>query len=105
MAQTQSSSGTLEDGVTSALKSVRETATRKMESYESSVREDPTSSILWAAAVGYVLRILPITALFAFVLRLLLALLKPAALIFGAYKLYQLVQQNVADQQENDQGR
>ena len=103
MAQTQTSTGTLEDGVASAFKSVRENASRRLESYESSVREDPTNSILWAAAAGYVLRILPITALFAFVLRLLLAMVKPAALIFGVYKLYQLVQRNVAQQDDDQQ--
>ena len=57
------------------------------------VREKPTQSLLYAFAAGYVLNRLPLARVLAGFLRLLVFALKPAALIYGAAKLYQATQQ------------
>jgi hypothetical protein len=57
------------------------------------VREKPTQSLVYAFAVGYVLNRLPLRLVCGGLIRLLLFALKPAALIYGAAKLYQAAQQ------------
>jgi predicted nucleic-acid-binding protein len=57
------------------------------------VREKPTQSLFYALAVGYVLNRLPVRLVIGGLIRLLLFALKPAALIYGAAKLYQVAQQ------------
>ena len=57
------------------------------------VRTKPTQSLLYAFAVGFVLNRLPLGRVLGGVLRLLLMALKPAVLIYGAAKLYQMAQE------------
>ena len=57
---------------------------------EEFVRANPTRSILYAAA-GFVLDRLPIFRIFGAFLRLFLKAFKPAILIYGASKLYQVL--------------
>jgi hypothetical protein len=57
------------------------------------VREKPTQSLLYAFAAGYVLNRLPLGPIFRGFLRLLIAALKPAVLIYGAAKLYEMAQE------------
>ena len=55
-------------------------------------RQQPEKALLSALAVGYVLRLLPVMGIARMFLRLALALLKPAALLYGGAKLWQQVQ-------------
>jgi hypothetical protein len=57
------------------------------------VREKPTQSLLYAFAAGYVLNRLPLGRVLGGFLRLIIMALKPAALIYGAAKLYQMAQE------------
>jgi hypothetical protein len=57
------------------------------------VREKPTQSLLYAFAAGYVLNRLPLGRLLGAVIRLLIMALKPALLIYGTAKLYQIAQE------------
>ena len=58
---------------------------------EEFVRATPTRSILYAAAAGFVLDRLPIFRIFGAFIRLFLKAFKPAILIYGASKLYQVL--------------
>lgn len=60
---------------------------------EDFVRENPTKSLLYGVAAGFVLDRLPIFRLMGVLVRLLLLALKPALFIFGAMKIYQATQQ------------
>ena len=60
---------------------------------EEYVRNNPTQSVLWAAAVGFVLRLLPLGALVGALVRLALFAARPAIFIYGAIALYKHFQQ------------
>jgi len=60
------------------------------------VREKPTQSLLYAFAAGYVLNRLPLSRVLGGFLRLLITALKPAVLIYGAAKLYEMAQEREA---------
>src|SRR5262249_21285120 len=57
------------------------------------VRENPTQSLLYAFAAGYILNRLPLGRVLGGFLRLLMLAVKPAVLIYGAAKLYQATQE------------
>ncbi|HEU0210413.1 MAG TPA: hypothetical protein VFQ78_15730 [Candidatus Udaeobacter sp.] len=57
------------------------------------VREKPTQSLLYAFAAGYILNHLPVGRVLGGFLRLLITALKPAVLIYGVAKLYQMAQE------------
>lgn len=57
------------------------------------VREKPTQSLFYALAAGYVLNRLPLGRVVGGMLRVLFMALKPAILIWGAAKVYQLAQE------------
>jgi hypothetical protein len=56
---------------------------------EDFVRANPTRSLLYGVAAGFILDRLPIFRILGVFLRLLLMAFKPAILIYGAMKLYQ----------------
>jgi hypothetical protein len=59
---------------------------------EQYVRENPTQSVLYALAAGFILNRLPLGRMLGGVVRLLLIAFKPAILVYGASKLYQTAQ-------------
>jgi hypothetical protein len=59
---------------------------------EDYVRENPGQSMLYAFVAGYILNWLPIGRILSTIFRLLLIALKPAALIYGASRAYQAMQ-------------
>ena len=58
---------------------------------EDFVRANPTRSLLYGVAAGFILDRLPIFRILGTFLRLLLKALKPAILVYGATKLYQVI--------------
>lgn len=60
---------------------------------EDYVRANPTRSLLYAVGAGFILDRLPIFRILGAVVRLLLMAFKPAILIYGATKLYQLAKE------------
>ena len=55
---------------------------------ESYVRDNPTQAVLSAVGAGFILRLLPLTAILSAILRLALFALRPAIFIYGAVTLY-----------------
>ena len=60
---------------------------------EEFVREKPGQSLLIAVLAGFILNRLPIGRLFGGVARLLMFALKPALLLYGATKVYEVIQE------------
>jgi len=58
---------------------------------EDCVRATPTRSLLYGVAAGFILDRLPIFRILGAFLRLLLKAFKPAILVYGATKLYQVI--------------
>ena len=56
----------------------------------------PEKALLWALGAGYLLRMLPLASILGALIRVLLTLLKPAALIYGGAKIWQKAQLFVA---------
>lgn len=58
---------------------------------EEFVRANPTRSLLYGVAAGFIIDRLPIFRILGAFLRLALMAFKPAILIYGATKLYQVI--------------
>lgn len=59
---------------------------------EDYVRANPTQALFYGIAAGFILDRLPLMGIFRGLLRLLLTAFKPAILIYGAMKLYEVTQ-------------
>jgi hypothetical protein len=59
---------------------------------EDYVRANPSKALLYGVAAGFIIDRLPVFRIFGVLVRLLLMALKPAILIYGATKLYQIAQ-------------
>jgi hypothetical protein len=57
------------------------------------VRENPGQALLYAFVAGYLLNRLPVSGILRGLVRLSFFALKPAVLIYGATKLYTVLQQ------------
>ena len=58
---------------------------------EKFARKSPAIAICYALGAGFILRLLPIRQIVIALVRLLLVLIKPVALLLGILKLYELV--------------
>jgi hypothetical protein len=67
-------------------------------------QRSPEKALISALAGGYVLRMLPVTRILGGIVRLTLVLLKPAALIYGAAKLWQKTQGGAASRDGREDG-
>ena len=70
---------------------VRSAATARFQEGENFVRQQPLQAVAMAAGMGYVLRILPLGSIVSSLVRVCLAALKPAALLYGAAKTYEIM--------------
>lgn len=84
---------TIEGKIGAWVQDTRTVLQRRCEECEEEVRKSPSRSMLTAVGVGYLLRMLPLTAIIAALLHLVFALIRPAVLLFCAAKAYDLLQQ------------
>jgi hypothetical protein len=70
----------------------REGMERSVKDATDFTQRNPEKALLWAFGSGYVLRMLPLAEIFGAIIRVLLSLLKPAALIYGSIKILQQAQ-------------
>ena len=80
----------LESSIKKACQSISESCGQGIRDLEDKVRATPLVAVSLGMLAGY---LFPITLIFGFVARLLLFSIKPLLLIFGAAKLYELIQQ------------
>lgn len=76
----------------SVVENVRSKAHENLEAYEQKVRQSPGKAVLIALGTGFCLNRLPVAALIAAPIRLTAVLAKPALLVLGATKLYEIVE-------------
>jgi hypothetical protein len=72
---------------------VKEQVEAALSETEEYVREKPAQSLLYAFVAGYILNRLPLGRILSGFFRLLILALRPAILIYGAAKLYQVAQE------------
>jgi hypothetical protein len=80
----------LESSIKKACQSISESCGQGIRDFEDKVRATPLVAVSLGMLAGY---LFPITLILGFVARLLLFSIKPVLLIFGAAKLYELIQQ------------
>jgi len=78
---------------------VRDKFTTAREGLERSVRDvtdfsqrNPERALLWALGTGYLLRIMPVGQIIVAIIRVLISLLKPGALVYVGIKILQQAQ-------------
>ena len=82
----------MEEGVHVLLSNAQQSIRRRYHKCNSRIRKSPTTAVIGAAAVGYILHRLPVRAILVTQVRVLTALTPPALIIFGAAKLYDFLQ-------------
>lgn len=82
----------MEEMVGVSLCNARQGIRHRYQKCENQIRKSPTTSVLGAAAVGYLLHRLPVRAILVTQVRVLSALTSPALFLFGAAKLYDFLQ-------------
>lgn len=82
----------MEEGVHVLLSNAQQGIRRRYQKYNNLIRKSPTSAVIGAAAVGYLLHRLPVRAILVTQVRVLSALTPPALILFGAAKLYDFLQ-------------
>ncbi len=82
----------VEQGVNVLLCNARDDIRRRYHECETRVRKSPTTAVLGAVAVGYLLNRMPLRAILVTQVRVLSAVTPPALLLFGAAKLCEFLQ-------------
>ncbi len=82
----------MEEGVHVLLSNARQSIRSRYHNCNNRIRKSPTTAVIGAAAVGYILHRLPLRAILVTQVRILSALTPPALIIFGAAKLYDFLQ-------------
>ncbi len=80
------------DGAKNVVENVKFRAHENLEACEQKVRQSPTKAVLIALGAGYCLNRLPVVGLLAVPLKLTAILAKPALLVLGAAKLYEVIE-------------
>lgn len=83
---------TMEEGVNVLMRNVQQDFRHRYQKCENRIRKSPTTAVIGAAAIGYVLHRLPVRAILVTQVRVLAALTPPVLLLFGAAKLYDFLQ-------------
>ena len=78
--------------IAQAVSGARATVERSRQDLTAYAQLQPEKALLTALAVGYALRVLPTTRILTGLVHLIIALLKPAALAYGAAKVCQELQ-------------
>lgn len=82
----------MEEGVNVLLNNTWQGIRHRYEKCENRIRRSPTTSVVGAAAVGYLLHRMPVRAILVTQVRVLSALTPPALFLFGAAKLCEYLQ-------------
>ena len=82
----------MEEGVNVLLSNARQSIRSRYKKCEQQIRKSPTTAVLGAVAVGYLLHRMPVRAILVTQVRVLSALTPPALFLFGAAKLFDFLQ-------------
>ncbi|HEY5741184.1 MAG TPA: hypothetical protein VIS99_01480 [Terrimicrobiaceae bacterium] len=92
-----SENSSVESSIKQTLQSANESFTQCLGDLEEKVRSSPIAAVSLGVSVGYLMRFFPLGFFVAVIMRILLFSIKPLILIFGAYKLYEIVRENYGD--------
>ena len=84
-------------GIKTVVNNVKSKSNDNLKTCEEKIRQSPTKAVLIAAGAGYCLNRLPILGILAIPLKLTSILAKPALLVLGAAKLYDIVEKKSRD--------
>jgi hypothetical protein len=90
----QRSAGTSEDMVVRGFNYTKGQAEEVLHQVEKYVRQNPGQAMLYAFVAGYVLNRMPVGGILRGLVRLSIFGLKPAMLIYGATKVYEMTQED-----------
>jgi hypothetical protein len=90
---------TIEESISEKWSETRSTLDQYLRDGEEFVRAEPLKAVAYAAATGYVLRMLPVGTILGGLVSIVLAAVKPAALVYGAAKGYEIINRPKDDQQ------
>lgn len=90
----------MDEGCKILLSNVKQGIRHRYKKYEDGVRKYPTSAVLGAVATGYLLHRMPVRAILVTQVRVLSALTAPALFLYGAAKLYDLLQRQELTKQK-----
>lgn len=93
-------SQSLEQGVCALLSKARQVVRQRYHRCEDRIRKSPATAVLTATAAGYLLHRMPVRAILLTQVRVLSALTPPALLLFGAAKLYEILQKQQSTKQD-----
>lgn len=82
----------MQEGVNGLLRNARQGIRHRYDKGEDRIRESPTTAVLGAAALGYLLHRIPVRAILVTHVRVLSALTPPALVFYGAAKLCEFLQ-------------
>lgn len=82
----------LEEGAKVLLRNARQGIRDRHQRCEKRIRKHPTTAVIGAVAVGYLLHRMPVRAIVVTHVRVLSALTPPALFLVGAAKLYEFLQ-------------
>ncbi len=88
---TEQTSGAVGDMAERGIQYTREQWDEIMAQTEDYVRANPTRALLYGVAAGFILDRLPIFRILGALVRLCLMAFKPALLVYGVTKLYQIL--------------
>ena len=91
-----------EQFIADQLAALKTNAQRCLDDVVAQTQLHPHQTLLWALGAGYVLRVLPTTRILGGVTGLALALLKPAALIYGVSKLWHATQKSASPDRQQE---
>jgi len=90
----------MEEGVGALLNNTRQGIRDRYQRCQNQIRKSPTSAVLMAVALGYLLHRFPVRALLITQVRVLAALTPPALFLLGAAKIYGFLQKQVLAKQK-----
>lgn len=93
-------SPSVEQSVCHLLNKARQDLRQRCHRCEDRIRQSPATAVLGATAAGYLLHRLPVRAILLTQVRVLSALTPPALLLFGAAKLYEVLQRQQLTKQD-----
>ncbi len=82
----------MEEGINVLLCNAQQGVRHRYQRCQNQIRKSPTTAVIGAVAVGYLLHRLPVRSILVTQVRVLSALAPPALFLLGAVKLYEFLQ-------------
>ena len=92
MSRNTNSNASIENTISDGWEKVCDSTSQHISDCEAYIRQEPLKAVGYAIGVGYVLRMLPVGGIISLLAKVILMAIKPAVLLYGAGKAYELIQ-------------